>query len=86
MIAPKPQTQPTSKIVLRPSSTGTVAMMPDTVLSQDRIRERAYELYENRGREPGQDEQDWFRAEREVLSQERQQIGAVPVRVNNLTS
>ena len=42
-------------------------MMPDTVPSQDLIRERAYELYENRGREPGQDEQDWLRAEQEIL-------------------
>jgi hypothetical protein len=44
-------------------------MMPGTVPSQDRIRERAYELYENRGREPGRDEQDWLRAEREILKQ-----------------
>jgi hypothetical protein len=48
-----------------------VAMMPDSVASQDRIRERAYELYEGRGCEPGQDEQDWFRAEREVLDRDR---------------
>jgi hypothetical protein len=34
-----------------------------------KIRERAYELYESRGREPGQDEQDWFRAEKELLEQ-----------------
>jgi hypothetical protein len=32
------------------------------------IRERAYELYEGRGREPNQDEQDWLRAEREISS------------------
>jgi hypothetical protein len=41
--------------------------MPDLGLSQDKIRTRAYELYEIRGREPGQDEQDWIRAEQEVL-------------------
>ena len=35
--------------------------------SQDTIRERAFELYEGRGHEPGQDEQDWFLAEREIL-------------------
>jgi hypothetical protein len=35
-------------------------------LSQDLIRTRAYELYESRGREPGQDEQDWLRAEQEI--------------------
>ena len=32
------------------------------------IRFRAYELYEQRGCMPGQEEQDWFAAEREVLS------------------
>ena len=37
--------------------------------SHDRIRERAYELYESRGREPGQHEQDWLRAEQDVLKQ-----------------
>lgn len=41
--------------------------MPDILPSQDRIRARAYELYESRGRENGQDERDWFRAEQEIL-------------------
>jgi hypothetical protein len=40
--------------------------MPDTVLTKDKISGRAYELYESRGREPGQDWQDWFRAEQEI--------------------
>jgi hypothetical protein len=35
------------------------------------IRERAYQLYESRGCEPGQDEQDWLRAEHEILEQKR---------------
>jgi len=42
-------------------------MMPDTIPSQEIIRTRAYELYESRGRENGQDEQDWLRAEQEIL-------------------
>jgi hypothetical protein len=46
-------------------------MMADTVPSQDKIRVRAYELYERRGREAGQDEQDWLRAEQEILKAER---------------
>ena len=32
------------------------------------IRFRAYELYEQRGCTPGQEEQDWIAAEREILS------------------
>lgn len=70
MIDPKTHKQPKPKIVAGlKSSPGKVELMPGTVPSQDRIRERAYELYENRGRETGRDEQDWLRAEREILKQ-----------------
>jgi len=73
MIDSKAQKQPQSKIVVGPkSSPGKVAMMPDTVPSLDRIRARAYELYEGRGREPGQDEQDWLRAEQELHNKRQQ--------------
>ena len=72
MSSPKTQIQAQPKIAVGlKSSPGKVAMMPDTIPSQDRIRERAYELYEGRGREPGQDEQDWFRAEQEILNRKR---------------
>ncbi|MGP0020919.1 MAG: DUF2934 domain-containing protein [Candidatus Sulfotelmatobacter sp.] len=59
--------------VVAPSknSAGKLAMMPDAVPSNSKIRERAYELYESRGCEPGQDQQDWLRAERELRKQER---------------
>jgi hypothetical protein len=46
-------------------------LMPESVPSHEKIRARAYELYQGRGREPGQDEQDWLRAEREILKRER---------------
>ena len=39
----------------------------DTEL-QTRIRVRAYQLYETRGRAEGLDREDWFKAEREVFS------------------
>jgi hypothetical protein len=69
MIAPKVQKQLKPNINLTPkSSLSKLAMMPNPVPPQDRIRERAYELYESRGREPGQDEQDWLCAEREILT------------------
>jgi hypothetical protein len=35
--------------------------------SADLIRERAFELYKSRGGEDGADEQDWLRAEQEIL-------------------
>ncbi|MBZ5721339.1 MAG: DUF2934 domain-containing protein [Acidobacteriia bacterium] len=64
--------RPVAKIFVGPkSSPGKVSMMTDTVASQDMIRERAYELYESRGREPGQDAQDWLRAEQEILKREQ---------------
>ena len=48
----KTQKQPQPKIVVDPKSfPSNVARMPNTVPSQDRIRERAYELYESRGNE-----------------------------------
>jgi hypothetical protein len=72
MVNPEASTQPKPKFVVGPkSSPGGVSTMPDAVASRDMIRTRAYELYEIRGREPGQDEQDWLRAEQQILRQER---------------
>ena len=36
---------------------------------QDRIRQRAYELYEKRGGRDGHHEQDWLQAEKDVTGQ-----------------
>ena len=36
--------------------------------SQDQIRQRAYELYELRGRQDGSSQQDWLEAERQMLA------------------
>jgi hypothetical protein len=41
----------------------------DPVGLERKIRERAHELYEIRGRGPGKDEQDWLQAEHEILDQ-----------------
>ncbi len=47
---------------------GTVSTMPasEPFPSRDSIRDRAYELYERRGRENGREQQDWFTAEHEL--------------------
>lgn len=72
MINPNSRKQPTGRALGDSQrSPGQLAMMPDAVPSQDMIRARAYELYERRGREAGQDEQDWLRAEQEILKAER---------------
>src|ERR1700739_2368812 len=39
----------------------------------DEIRRRAYELSEQRGFTPGHENEDWFTAEREILSRYNQQ-------------
>jgi hypothetical protein len=36
-----------------------------------RIRQRAYELFEQRGGRPGDDLRDWLKAEHEILDHER---------------
>ena len=35
---------------------------------ENQIRQRAYELYQERGCTPGRENDDWFTAEREVLA------------------
>jgi Protein of unknown function (DUF2934) len=66
MIDPKASKQPKPDTFVDPKrSSGKMTIIPDTVRSQELIRARAYDLYESRGREPGQDEQDWLRAEQD---------------------
>jgi hypothetical protein len=42
---------------------------------EDAIRQRAYELYLERGATPGGESEDWIVAEREVRSRQMQQAG-----------
>jgi hypothetical protein len=73
VINPNSRKQPIAKTLGKPqSSPSHLAVMPGTVPSQDMIRVRAYELYESRGRGAGHDEQDWLRAEQEILKQNGQ--------------
>jgi len=49
---------------------GTIAVgstkPPSTSLSHDRIAQRAYEIYARRGYAPGNPEEDWFEALRQL--------------------
>ncbi|HXZ41093.1 MAG TPA: DUF2934 domain-containing protein [Terriglobales bacterium] len=49
---------------------------PTPIDLEVQIRQRAYELYEERGCAPGQETEDWFRAEREVLARTNHQQSA----------
>jgi hypothetical protein len=44
----------------------TVTGDPQDIELEQQIRERAYELYEERGRQDGHDEEDWLRAKEEI--------------------
>jgi len=43
---------------------------------EEQIRHRAYELYEERGREDGHDFDDWLRAEEQVTQQKARIVAA----------
>lgn len=43
---------------------------------EEQIRQRAYELYEKRGRGDGHDLDDWLRAEEEVTQQKAGTVAA----------
>jgi Protein of unknown function (DUF2934) len=45
-----------------------VAPISDAAALENKIRERAHQLYEARGCEPGKDQQDWVQAEHEILN------------------
>ena len=49
----------------RPQPVAAAAFKSDGDI-EDRIRQRAYELYEQEGRQEGRDQEYWFRAEAEI--------------------
>ena len=51
------------------------AVEPDST-REDKIRRRAYELYVERGGEPGRDIEDWLQAERELTGDKSDAAGA----------
>ena len=57
-----------SKSSAFPGKTYTTNPSNSIAPSHDQIRQRAYELYELRGRQDGSSEQDWLEAERQMLA------------------
>jgi hypothetical protein len=68
-----PMPEVTSAPAIRKNG-GSAAPTPIDVEAQ--IRQRAYELYEERGRTPGYETEDWFRAEQEVRARNNHQQSA----------
>jgi hypothetical protein len=59
-----------SKVQKRPKAKTSPAAKPAAPkisASHDRIRVRAFQIYENRGSQHGLDMQDWLHAEHQVL-------------------
>jgi hypothetical protein len=50
-------------------TTEEIAMIERKELSQKDVAHRAYELYTQRGCEPGKDIEDWVRAQKELASE-----------------
>jgi Protein of unknown function (DUF2934) len=74
------RTTPTNKQVLTMPEAGSVPTVrkisPLNGPSADleaKIRERAYQLYQERGSTPGLETEDWFRAEREIIARQNHQ-------------
>lgn len=53
----------------------SIAIKPNPSLA-DQIRRRAYELYEERGRQEGRELEDWLRAEEEVTGRKARAVTA----------
>jgi DUF2934 family protein len=74
-----PNNPPNKQVITMPE-TGSVTIRrsasPDKLTTMDlegQIRQRAYELYEERGRTPGRETDDWVQAEREVHARNHHQ-------------
>ncbi|MEW6246400.1 MAG: DUF2934 domain-containing protein [Nitrospirota bacterium] len=61
----RPSGQPETQTAASPPDSEPASRTDDLYT---RIAQRAYELYERRGREHGHDLDDWLAAERELLS------------------
>ncbi len=62
-----PETTPVPQIKKSPSAISAISGTPSVSDVESKVRQRAYELYEGRGRTPGFDQEDWFQAEREIV-------------------
>jgi hypothetical protein len=75
-----PRTTPTTKQVITMPEAGSVSLVRKTAQSSSssadlsaQIRDRAYQLYLERGSTPGNENEDWLRAESEILGRQNHQ-------------
>jgi Protein of unknown function (DUF2934) len=82
--APRATTPPNKQVLTMPEVTSTPQTRKAATSSANsqntevevQIRERAYELYLERGGTPGRENEDWLRAEREVMARQNQRQSA----------
>jgi Protein of unknown function (DUF2934) len=80
---PRTNNSTSKQVITMPEATSTSPLRknvspnnPTPIDLEVKIRERAYELYEERGRVTGQENEDWLQAEREVLARYQHQQSA----------
>jgi hypothetical protein len=66
----------TDRAANRQPQTSTLAVMKAAPDLNEEIRHRAYDLYEQRGREDGHDLDDWLRAESEMTRVKAKAVNA----------
>ena len=72
MIASRESTPAKPKALALPKEkVANVTQISDRAGLENRIRERAYQIYDARGCEPGKAQQDWLQAEREIVKPRR---------------
>ena len=54
-----------------PTKKPSATVLGESQELENQIRQRAYALYEARGREDGHDLDDWLRAEEEIMEKKR---------------
>jgi hypothetical protein len=68
MIVSRVEKQPKlNKVDVRVTAPAVDTMTPRIPASQDEIRERAFQMYQERGSKDGHDLRDWLRAEHQIL-------------------
>jgi hypothetical protein len=66
---PKPETAAYEKKIDPKVDPITQLFQPKLKLTQEQIAERAYLIWENRGCTPGEDEQNWIEAEKQLKTE-----------------
>jgi P-type Cu2+ transporter len=70
------KTMKPARPTVTPRQTPALAVMKSAPELEERIRRRAYELYEQRGREDGHELDDWLQAESEVTQKKANPVAA----------